>query len=80
MLNILPEKWLKGKEVTDFIEYERDMFLVSCLNDPNFHFINRNDKSQGHMASINSNYITMGMQMLPNYELQIAVIRDTRGV
>ena len=80
LLDLLPEKYLKDKEVTDFIEYEKDMFLVACLEDENFYFINRKEKKTTHINSINRNYITLGMQMLPNYELQIAIIRDTRGV
>ena len=41
MLKLLPEKWFKGKEVTDFVEYERDKFLVSVLDETHFHLINR---------------------------------------
>ena len=67
-------------EVNDFVEYERDVFLVTCLNDTNFHLIKRLEKKVVSIRSLNPNYISMGIQMMPQYETQFALIRDTRGI
>ena len=79
-LNVLSEKYLKGKNVIDFVEYEIGEFLVTCTNDSNFYIVNRDKKSTTPIASLNANYITMGIQMMPKYEVQYAIVRDLRGI
>jgi len=84
MLKVLPERYFKKQEVTDFVEYERDNFLVSVMNDTHFHLIKRPDKNKGSVIrsirSLNKGYMTLGLQMMPQYEVQHAIIRDTRGI
>ena len=80
VLTLLDEKYLKGKEVNDFIEYSRDKFLVSCLREANFYLINREDKKVTPIMSLNDGYVSLGMQMMPCYENIFALIRDTRGI
>ena len=80
VLQLLPEKYLKGKEVADFVEYERDQFLVSCLRDTHFYLINRQERKTSTIRSLNPGYITLGLQMMPNYERRYALVRDTRGI
>ena len=79
-LKLLDERFLKGKEVTDFIEYLRDKFLVTCLSDTHFYIISRSEKKTTTIISLNSGYITMGIQMMPGYESHYAFVRDTRGI
>lgn len=66
----MDEKYLKGKMITDFVEYERDKFIVSILKDNYFYLVTRfvEEKQMGKIRSINAGYITMGMQVLPKYE------------
>lgn len=66
--------------MSDYIEYIRDKFVVSCLNDENFYLINREDKKVLPIKSLNSEYISLGMQMMPCYESVFVVVRDTRGI
>ena len=40
-LTILDEKYLKGKMVTDFVEYERDKFFVAVLKDDHYYLVTR---------------------------------------
>ena len=80
VLTLLDEKYLKGKEVNDFIEYSRDKFLVSCLREANFYLINREDKKVTPILSLNDGYVSLGMQMMPCYENIFALVRDTRGI
>lgn len=40
-VSVLDEKYLKGKMVTDFVEYERDKFFVSVLKDEFFYLVTR---------------------------------------
>jgi hypothetical protein len=80
LLELLPEKYFKGKSVTDFVEYQRDMFIVSMLDETHFHFINRADKKTAAIRSLNAGFVTLGIQMMPQYELQYALVRDTRGL
>jgi hypothetical protein len=79
-LTAISEKYLKGKNVIDFVEYEIGEFLVTCTNDSNFYLVNRDKKTTTPIASLNANYITMGIQMLPKYEIQYAIVRDLRGI
>ena len=69
MLDILKEKYFTKKPVTDFVEYERDKFLVCCLGDTHFHLLNRQDKKIARIRSLNADYVTLGVQMMPQYEL-----------
>ena len=80
VLTLLDEKYLKGKEVNDFIEYSRDKFLVSCLREANFYLINREDKKVTPILSLNDGYVSLGMQMMPCYENIFVLVRDTRGI
>ena len=80
LLDMLPEKYFKGKSVTDFVEYQRDMFIVSMLDDTHFHLISRADKKLASIRSLNAGFVTLGIQMLPQYEFQFALVRDTRGI
>lgn len=41
LLKLLDEKYLNGKEVTDFIEFEEDNFFVTVLNSNYFYIIRR---------------------------------------
>ena len=77
---MLDEKYLKGKEVTDYIEYLRDNFVISCLNSNNFYLVNREEKKVTTIKSLNLDYISLGMQMMPCYEQSFVLVRDTRGI
>ena len=44
MLRLVDEKYLQGKVVTDFLEYQQDKFLVLCTEDKYIYLIER---SQG---------------------------------
>lgn len=81
-VSILDEKYLKGKMVTDFIEYERDKFFVSVLKDDFFYLVTRfgDEKQLLKIRSMNSNYITMGLQPLPRADQTFIVVRDNHGV
>ena len=79
-LELLPERYFKGKGVTDFVEYQRGMFLVSLLYDTHFYLVNRADKKIASIRSLNAGYVTLGFQMMPQYEVQFALVRDTRGL
>lgn len=76
------ESYLRGKTVIDFIEYDRDKFFVTVLNDEFYYLVTRfsDDKQIGKIRSITSSYVTMGIQMLPRYEQTFVVVRDNRGV
>lgn len=78
----LEERYLKGKVVTDFVEYERDKFFVSVLRDDYFYLVTRfGDASQmGKIRSMNKGYITMGLQPLPRAGQTFLLVRDNRGV
>jgi len=78
----LDEKYLKGKMVTDFIEYERDKFFVSVLKDDFFYLVTRfgDEKQMLKIRSMNSNYISMGLQPLPRADQTFIVVRDNHGV
>ena len=65
MLEVLKEKYFYNKCVTDFVEYERDKFLVCCLDDTHFNLINRADKKITKIRSLNAGYVTLGIQMMP---------------
>ena len=80
LLELLPERYFKGKGVTDFVEYQRDMFIVSLLQDTHFYLVNRADKKIASIRSLNAGYVTLGIQMMPQYEVQFALVRDTRGL
>ena len=80
ILHLLSEKYLKDKDVTDFVEYSIDHFLVSCQQDIQFYLVNRHEKKTATIRSLNKGYITMGLQMMPNYERRYAMVRDTRGI
>ena len=69
MLEVLKEKYFYNKCVTDFVEYERDKLLVCCLDDTHFNLINRADKKIAKIRSLNAGYVTLGIQMMPQYEL-----------
>lgn len=81
-VSVLDEKYLKGKMVTDFVEYERDKFFVSVLNDDYFYLVTRfgEEKQMGRIRSMNSAYVTMGLQPLPRAEQTYIVVRDNHGV
>jgi len=61
ILNLLPEKYLKGKVVNDFIEFELNTFLVTCLNDEYFYIVSRSGAPMIKIRSLNTSYISMGM-------------------
>jgi len=70
----MDEKYLQNKVSTDFIEYEQDKFLVTCIEDKYIYLIQR--ASGGMFAggnlikipSMNNNYISMGISLLPGFE------------
>ena len=80
MLTLLSESYFKGKDVSDFIEYERNKLLVACPGESEFYLVNRDGGRITPIASLNQNYITLGMQMMPGYETSFALVRDTRGI
>ena len=80
MLTLLPESYFKGRDVSDFIEYERNKLLVACPRESEFYLVNRDGGRITPIASLNQNYITLGMQMMPGYETSFALVRDTRGI
>lgn len=68
--------------VTDFVEYERDKFFVSVLKDDYFYLVTRfgEEKQMLKIRSMNSGYITMGLQPLPRVSQTFIVVRDFHGV
>ena len=56
------------------------MFLVSLLYDTHFYLVSRADKKIASIRSLNAGYVTLGFQMMPQYEVQFALVRDTRGL
>ena len=80
MLTLLPESYFRGSDVSDFIEYQPHQLLVSCPGDDNFYLVNRDGGRITPIASLNQNYVTLGMQMMPGYETSFALVRDTRGI
>ena len=61
LLDILPEKYFKGRSVTDFVEYRRDMFIVAMLDDTHFQLISRADKKVASIRSLNAGFVTLGI-------------------
>ena len=80
VLNLLKEKYLEKKEVSDFIEYARDHFVVSCLNGADFYLVSREEQKTTPILSLNDGYVSLGMQMMPCYENMFVLVRDTRGI
>lgn len=62
-VSLLDERYLKGKMVTDFVEYERDKFFVSVLKDSYFYLLTRfaDESKMIKIRSIHSSYVTMGL-------------------
>ena len=82
----MDEKYLQGKITTDFIEYRQDKFLVTCNEDKYIYLIDRADTgifSGGSLTkihSMNGNYISQGISLMPGFEDTFAMIRDRRGI
>ena len=43
---------MKGKEVREAIEYERESYIVCCYDDKYVHFVTRNSKGEGIVQSL----------------------------
>lgn len=43
---------MKGKEVREAIEYERESYIVCCYDDKYVHFVTRNSKGEGVIQSL----------------------------
>ena len=43
---------MKGKEVREAIEYERESYIVCCYEDKYVHFVTRNAKGEGVIKSL----------------------------
>ena len=84
------EDYLKGKAVSDFIEFKRDSFFVTLLETDYFAIVVRPSGSglfsgggtTKKIPSLNAPYLSMGLELVPGPRLDesFILVRDRRGI